>query len=164
MDSQASPDVHIFYRGPEGWDKRDHIIEDGETLCNYSVSVPDVDSLKHFSDVSEAEWRVLQSLHLSNTCQECRTRMDWLDLDIDDHLHELPEFVCPICEEPADSVKLRAYSAKVSHGPEPKTWPPSYEFHEIPRGLYDEWRKGPDDFRLYIVLKEYIDENRELFD
>lgn len=144
MATDDSPVYFIYYRNQEGWglSPRDHIIRDGESLCDYNVSVPEDDSLKHLSEVSDAEWALLLD-HQSNLCEGCADALDWNDLIPEDLPGEPPIYVCPACDEPADDVDFRHHLAYVYHEKDVRGGLPDYEVHKIPREDYDGWRQNP---------------------
>ncbi|WP_225334806.1 hypothetical protein [Halomicrobium urmianum] len=164
MATTGTSSFHIYYRirGTVGTPSpRDHIIKDGEALCNYGVSVPDEKSLKPLSEVSKSEWAVNLSGY-SNLCDECSKSIDYYDLIPGDLPEEPPEFDCPVCGETADSVDF-TFSTALIHHKSDESFRRSFETHKIPRELYDVWRTNPDEPLTYPSLKEFIDDNPQVF-
>ena len=147
MATDENPTCFIYYRNQEGrgLSPRDHIIRDGDSLCDYNVSVPEDDSLKPLSEVSDAEWVLLLD-HQSNLCEGCAEEVRWNDLTPDDLPAEPPMYVCPVCDEPADDVDFRQHLACVYHKKDVHGGLPDYEVHKIPREHYDDWRQNPEKF------------------
>lgn len=165
MDTNDSATFHIYYRmqGTTGLPApRDHIIKDGEALCNYGVSVPETEHLKPISEVSNAEWAVHFSKY-SNLCGECSKSVEYYDLIPDDLPKETPEFLCPICEETAYSVDFVFDIASIHHKSDGSSLCSGYETHNIPRELYDVWRTNPEEPFSYSKLKEFIDNYPRVF-
>jgi len=141
---------------------RDHIVKDGEALCNYGVNVPDDDCLKPISEVTDSEWAVHLS-RSSNLCDECSEGAEYHDLFPDDLPEQYPQFRCPVCQETADSVSLVNETARVLHRSDCHSFPKSSETHKIPRERFDVWRTNPEEEFSYPKLKEFIDNYPHVF-
>lgn len=164
MDTTDSSSFHIYYRmkGTTGVPSpRDHIIKDGEALCNYGVSVPDEDVLKPIDEVSASEWAVFLGKY-SNLCDECATALDYYEV-VPSDLPESPEFSCPACEETAHSVDFTFNVAGIHHKANNASFPPSFETHKIPRERYDMWRTNPEEAFSYSKLKKFIENHPHVF-
>lgn len=164
MDTTGTS-FHIYYRmsGSTGNPSpRDHIVKDGEALCDYGVSVPAEGSLKPISEVSKSEWAVQLGTH-SNLCGKCTKSAEYHDLIPDDLPDESPEFVCPVCEETAHSVDFTFDTASIQHKSGASSFPPSFETHKIPRERYDIWRTNPEEPFSYSKLKNFIDNYPRVF-
>jgi len=165
MESTGPSSLHIYYRmrgKSANPSPRDHIIKDGEALCNYGVDVPEEESLKPLSEVSKAEWAIFLGKY-SNLCDECARSLEHYDVVPDDLPEESPEYICPVCSEVADSVDFRFDTACIRHKSEERSFPPSFETHRIPRELYDIWRMNPNEPFTYPNLKQFIDEHPRVF-
>lgn len=117
---------------------RDHIVQDGDTLCHHNVRIPEPasDDLKPISQVTEREWRLLTST-TSDVCSECKSYLYELELLPEDIPEGMPEFNCPECGEPASQVGHYLGTGMVHHSDGTK--------HQIDFPIYDEWRRGEDN-------------------
>ncbi|MBX0305356.1 hypothetical protein [Haloarcula salinisoli] len=164
MDATDSTSFHIYYRmqGKTGISSpRDHIIKDGEALCDYGVSVPDEDALKPVSEVSDSEWAVFLGQY-SNLCDECAKALDYYDV-VPSDLPKSPEFSCPTCDETADSVDFSFDIALIHHESNGSHFSSSFETHNIPRERYDMWRTNPEEPYSYPKLKKFIENYPQVF-
>jgi hypothetical protein len=164
MDTTDSSSFHIYYRMKGTTptpSPRDHIIKDGEALCNYGVSVPDEDVLKPVSEVSDSEWAVFLGKY-SNLCDDCAKSLDYYSI-VPEDLPESPEFHCPACGEAADSISFTFDTASVYHRPDSQSFPPKSEEHRIPRERYDMWRTNPEEAFSYPKLKKFIENHPHVF-
>jgi len=164
METTHSSSFHIYYRmqGTTGTPSpRDHIIKDGEALCNYGVSVPDEDVLKPVSEVSAFEWAVFLGEH-SNLCDDCAVSLDYYDV-VPSDLPEPPEFSCPACGETADSIDFTFDMAAIHHKSGGTSFASSFDTHEIPRERYDMWRTNPEEAFSYPKLKKFIENYPHVF-
>lgn len=164
MDKTESASFHIYYRMKGGTglpSPRDHIIKDGEELCNYGVSVPDEELLKPVSEVSEPEWAVFLGKY-SNLCDECAKLLDYYEI-VPDDLPESPDFRCPDCGETADSISFTFDIASIYHKSDNHSFPPESEEHPIPRERYDMWRTNPAEPFSYPKLKKFIENHPHVF-
>jgi hypothetical protein len=163
MDTTDSS-FHIYYR-MQGTtvtpSPRDHIIKDGEALCNYGVSVPDDDVLKPVNEVSETEWAVFLGEH-SDLCDGCAKALDYYDV-VPSDLPESPEFSCPACGETAHSIDFTFDIAAIHHKSDGASFPPSFDTHKIPRERYDMWRVNPEEPFSYPKLKDFINNHPHVF-
>lgn len=165
MDTTDSSSFHMYYRmqGTTGSPSpRDHIIKDGEALCEYGVSVPCVESLKPIGEVSKSEWAVQLSKY-SNLCGECSKGAEYYNLIPDDLPEESPEFHCPICDEPVRTVSFIGETVSILHKARGSSFPPSSDTHNIPRERYDMWRVNPEEPYSYSKLKSFIENYHRVF-
>jgi len=163
MDIPHSSTFHIYYRmkGTAGSPSpRDHIIKDGEALCNYGVSVPDDDALKPVSEVSDLEWAIFLGQY-SNLCDDCDKALNYHDI-VPSDLPESPEFSCPACDETAHSIDFTFDVASIHHKSS-TSFPPSFDTHKIHRERYDMWRMNPEEPFSYRKLKDFIDNHPHVF-
>jgi hypothetical protein len=165
MSDTEDSTFHIYYRAKAliSTTPCDHFIKDGEALCDYGVSVPDEDSLKPFDEVSATEWAVLFGPG-SRVCGQCARKIEYYDVIPDDLPDDPPVFICPICDEPADLVNFRFDTVHIDHQRNTGSKHPTYETHTLPREMYDAWRQNPEGGFTYPKLREYINENPDLFD
>jgi hypothetical protein len=132
---------HIYYRQASSTSSpSDHIIEDGETLCNYNVNLTGSGTIKAVEEVSMAEWSLIFG-QSSNLCRECMELAQWgthmpMQEDIPD---EEPQYQCPYCDEPALKVKLE-HLAYVWHD---SLVPTRGTIHKVSREHYEQWRRNP---------------------
>jgi hypothetical protein len=164
IEETTESTFHIYYRF-KGWgpnpSPRDHIIKNGEALCNHDVSVPEKERLKPINEVSESEWAVLLSGH-SNLCDECTTSVNHYDV-VPEDLPEPPEFTCPLCDEKADNVDFSHNTVKIYHMDGLQSMPPSVETHQTRRERFDLWRTNPDEPFTYSKLKQFIDSHPHIY-
>lgn len=164
MENTDTPSFQIYYRN-QGTQTtpspRDHIIKEGEALCDYGVSVPEDDLLKPVSEVSETEWAVFLGKY-SNLCDVCAERLGYYEV-VPDGLPESPDFECPQCEEPAGSISFSYETATIYHRQDNSSFPPTSETHPIPRERYDMWRTDPEEPFSYSKLKAHIENNPHVF-
>jgi hypothetical protein len=130
---------HIYYRKADSTlpNPRDHIVSDGETLCDHRVDLSKPGSIKSTEDVSKAEWALLFGPS-SNLCGECMEIAEY-----GEHIPESipegePEYQCPQCGEPAEKVDLE-HVASVLHY---STAPARGTVHKVPREHYEQWRRN----------------------
>jgi len=161
MASDQPATEYMFYRGPENTSgKRDHIVRNGDTICNIRVNVPPAESLKPVQEMVPSEWSVVFS-NFSNLCSKCASIASSADY-VPDDLPDLPEFECMECNEPADFVRKWGNAALVYHR-DLSNFPNSSEKHSMPWEIFDEWRQNPEEFLFYPAVKRFIDNNRGLF-
>lgn len=132
---------YIYYRkatGPLTMSPRDHIIRDGEALCDYGVNLPNLEDVKPIEEMSPEEWALILSSS-SNMCGDCLDRAPWEEV-VPRDTPEPPEYQCPACDEPAVKVDMQ-YFAFVHHG---STAPGRGTVHKVPREHYEQWRRNPE--------------------
>lgn len=130
---------HIYYRQAGSTaTPRDHIVEDGETLCNYNVSLTGSGTIKSVEDVSTEEWALLFG-RSSNLCRECMEFASWGEEIPEKVPEDEPQYQCPHCDEPALKVDLD-HIAYVWHE---SLTPTGGTIHKVSREHYEQWRRNP---------------------
>lgn len=164
MENEDTGSFHIYYRmcgSAVTPSPRDHIIKDGEPLCDFGVSVPDDDVLKPISDVSDSEWAVFLGKY-SNLCDGCAKALDYYDV-VPSDLPESPKYTCPACEETAHSIEFIGGVASITHKSNGTSFRPSSTTHSIPRERYDMWRTNPEEPYSYRKLQKFIENHPHVF-
>jgi hypothetical protein len=128
---QSESQHHIYYRTGS----RDHITKDGKPVCNGRVRTPAEDDLKPIEELTDREFLLLTS-DTSNLCSRCMGYASRIGLFESAPDGDLPEFPCPECGEPAQSVGRVMGIAQVEHG--------DGTTHEIDFAVYERWRQGED--------------------
>lgn len=138
-DNIPTDGCHIYYRQAGSTPSpSDHIVEDGETLCSYRVSLSQPGNFKSIEEVTDAEWSLLFG-RSSNLCGECNERSQW-GVHIPEEIPEdRPQYQCPYCDEPAKKVQLE-HLAYVWHD---SLTPGRATIHKVPREHYEQWRRNP---------------------
>jgi hypothetical protein len=126
---------YIYYRTSN----KDHIVQDGDTLCSHNVRIPrpESDRLKPFSKVTDKEWSLILSVKYG-FCSQCygiAGRKDiWPEKDSDDP----PSFSCPKCGDSAESIISKGDIEIVEHS--------DGRSHEVQRHVFERWRRGETGF------------------
>ena len=122
---------YIYYRRSN----KDHVVQDGDTLCGNTVNVPGPhsDSLKPVSEVTDHEWSLILSRHTS-FCNQCWGVARRKGLWPEESPQQPPSFTCPECGDSVESINEMVGVTMVEH--------PDGRTHEIDRDSYENWRRG----------------------
>ncbi|QLG60501.1 hypothetical protein [Halorarum salinum] len=122
---------YIYYRDSY----KDHIVQDGDTLCSHTVNVPDPnsDSLKPFPEVTDHEWSLILS-YRKGFCNHCPSIARRKEIWPEEPPHDPPSFSCPECGDPITGIHEIAGMTRAEH--------PDGRSHEIDRNAYQKWRRG----------------------
>jgi len=128
---EARSPFHIYYR----WYNKDHIVQDGDTLCHYSVNVPipQSEDLKPLSGVTDHEWSLILARG-SNFCTLCYNMAQGRGIFPDRDFGEPPKFPCPECGDEASRITVIMGIASVDHE--------DGRYHQIDFSEYQDWRRG----------------------
>jgi hypothetical protein len=131
--SRVETGLFVYYRESH----KDHIVENGDTVCSHRVNVPcpNSEDLKPFSDVTPREWQLLQDgMDLCIQCYGVASRNDyWPDVSAEDP----EEFPCPECGDPATSINTGMGGTRAEHS--------DGRIHEIDYSQFRDWRRGKTD-------------------
>lgn len=124
---------HELYFRPTN---KDHLVLDGNTLCDYNVRMPeneDSDKLKPLPETTQREWRIIQeSMSMCSGCRES----GYLSGLIPSVPEGFPPFPCPECGETAANVRVNAHFGRGLADHDDGTT------HEFDFEIYQRWRRG----------------------
>jgi|GEM_PF-3788496 len=124
--------------------RRDHLMENGETLCKYNVQNPSEDDVKALDELTEQTWTLLKN-GFADLCNECGGYASSLGLFDHDMGKEDVDFECPECGDVADKIAFERGMVNVWHYREPEPGASVLDGKDICRFNFEpmeEWRRG----------------------